>query len=83
MFSNNRSVPESYTWPFTLTNHVAETARRDGLLESCAEGRIEGIFVSVQCLMTSMGLTLEQAMNALSISEEERSTCRGFMKNSN
>lgn len=63
--------------------HVAEAARRDGILKGHAEGRIEGIFASVQSLMTSMGLTLEQAMNALSISEEDRSTCRGLMKSSN
>ncbi len=67
--------------------HIAEAARRDGILkgraEGHAEGRIEGIFASVQNLMASMGLTLEQAMNALNISEEDRSTCRGRMKNSN
>ncbi len=63
--------------------HVAEAARRDDILEGRAEGRIEGIFASVQSQMTSMGLTPEEAINALSISEEDSSTCRGLMKNSN
>ena len=86
--------------------HIAEAARRDGILkgraegraeghaegraeghaegraEGHAEGRLEGIFASVQSLMTSMGLTLEQAMNALSVSEADRSRCRSLMKNS-
>lgn len=66
--------------------HVAEAARKDGILkdraEGHAEGRIEGILASIQSLMASMGLTMDQAMNALGISEEDRSTCRGLMKNS-
>ncbi len=83
--------------------HIAEAARKDGILEGRiegraegraegrvegraegrAEGRIEGILASIQSLMASMGLTMEQAMNALSVSEEDRSMCRGLMKNSN
>lgn len=60
---------------------------KDGILESHAEGRvegrIEGILAFIQSLMASMGLTMDQAMNALGVSEEDRSTCRGLMKNSN
>lgn len=63
--------------------HIAEAARKDGILEGRAESRIEGILASIQSLMASMGLTLDQAMNALSISEEDRSTCRGLMENRN
>lgn len=67
--------------------HIAEVARRDGVLEGQAkgraEGRIEGIFASIQSLMASMGLTLEQAMNALGISEEDRTRCRVLMENNN
>lgn len=71
--------------------HIAEAARKDGILkgraegrvEGHAEGRIEGILNSIQSLMASMGLTMDQAMNALGVSEEDRSTCCGLMKNSN
>lgn len=67
--------------------HVAEAARKHGILkgrvEGHAEGRIESILASIQSLMVSMGLTMDQAMNVRGVSEEDRSTCRGLMKNSN
>ena len=43
-------------------------------------GRAEGILMSIQNLMDGMGLTIEQAMNILKVSEEDRSKYRSIME---
>ena len=48
--------------------HVAEAARKDGLQESRAEGTLS----SIKNLMETLGLSIEAAMNALKIPEDER-----------
>ena len=48
--------------------HVAEAARKDGL----QEGRAEGTLSSIKNLMETLGLSIEAAMNALKIPEDER-----------
>ena len=48
--------------------HVAEAARRDGL----QEGRAEGTLSSIKNLMETLDLSIEAAMNALKIPEDER-----------
>ena len=52
--------------------HIAETARRDGLAEGHAEGRTEGTLSSIKTMET-LGLSIEAAMNALKVPEDERS----------
>ena len=53
--------------------HIAEAARRDGVLEGRAEGRTEGTLSSIKNLMETLGLPIEAAMNALKVPEDERS----------
>lgn len=57
--------------------HIAEAARRDGILEGRvegrAEGRTEGTLSSIKNLMETLGLSIEAAMNALKVPEDERS----------
>ena len=57
--------------------HIAEAARRDGILEGRvegrAEGRTEGTLSSIKNLMETLGLPIEAAMNALKVPEDERS----------
>lgn len=48
------------------------TAEDRGWAEGRAEGMAEGILSALQNLMDSMGLTIDQAMNALKISEGDR-----------
>lgn len=48
--------------------HVAEAARKDVL----QEGRAEGTLSSIKNLMETLGLSIEAAMNALKIPEDER-----------
>ena len=48
--------------------HVAEAARKDGI----QEGRAEGTLSSIKNLMETLGLSIEAAMNALKIPEDER-----------
>ena len=60
--------------------HIAEAARRDGLQEGRAEGRAEGrvegraegTLLNIKSLMETLGLSIEAAMNALKIPEDER-----------
>ena len=56
--------------------HVAEAARKDGLQRGRAEGRVEGraegTLSSIKNLMETLGLSIEAAMNALKIPEDER-----------
>ena len=60
--------------------HIARAAREDGLKEGRAEGRAEGhlagraegVLSSIQNLMETLGLSIEAAMSALKIPEDER-----------
>ena len=68
--------------------HVAEAARRDGLqegrakghaegraeghAEGRAEGMVEGILKALKNLMKNSGVTVDEAMSMLGISEAER-----------
>ena len=56
--------------------HVAEAARRDGLQEGLVEGRTkglaEGTLSSIKNLIETLGLSVEAAMNAMKIPEDER-----------
>lgn len=49
--------------------HIAEAARKDGLQEGLAEGTLS----SIRSLMETLGLSIEAAMNALKVPEDERS----------
>lgn len=49
--------------------HIAEAARKDGLQEGLAEGTLS----SIKSLMETLGLSIEAAMNALKVPEDERS----------
>ena len=55
--------------------HVAEAARRDGLQVGRAEGRaegvVEGILKALKSLMKNSGMTVDEAMSMLGISEAD------------
>ena len=55
-----------------LSQGVEEKGRIKGRAEGCAEGRAEGLLASIRNLMASMGWTVDQAMAALKIPEEDR-----------
>ena len=55
--------------------------RVEGRAEGRAEGRTEGIAASIKSLMDSMGWSMEQAMAALKISEEDRSQYAKLLNN--
>ena len=56
--------------------HVAEAARKGGIQEGRAEGRIEGLaegtLSNIRSLTETLGLSIEAAMNALKVPEDER-----------
>lgn len=45
-----------------------------------AEGRAEGLLASIRSLMASMGWSLEQAMDALRLSEDDRAKCADLLQ---
>lgn len=51
-----------------------EKGRREGRVEGRVEGRAEGIISSLKSLMATLGMSVEEAMNALRIPENERGT---------
>ena len=55
-----------------LSEGVENRGIAKGLAKGRAEGRAEGVMDSLHNLMDSMGLTIEQAMAALKVSEEDR-----------
>ncbi len=55
-----------------LSKGVMEKSFLKGHTEGRAEGRAEGILSSIQSLMETLGLTIEQAMAALKIPEDEK-----------
>ena len=52
--------------------NLSQGVRNLGRAEGHAEGRTEGLLASIRNLMASMGWTIDQAMAALKIPEEER-----------
>ena len=54
--------------------------RVEGRMEGRMEGRAEGILSALQNLMESMNLTIDQAMNALMISEADRPKYRSLLE---
>lgn len=48
--------------------------RAEGRKEGRVEGRAEGIISSLKSLMATLGMSVEEAMNALRIPENERGT---------
>lgn len=64
-----------------LSQGVEEKGRIRGRVEGRAEGRTEGIAASIKSLMDSMGWSMEQAMAALKISEEDRSQYAKLLNN--
>jgi ABC-type ATPase with predicted acetyltransferase domain len=68
--------------------HVAEAAREDGLqigrieghAEGRIEGRVEGMLSSIKSLMETLGLSIEAAMNALKVPEDERGKYVSMLK---
>ena len=55
-----------------LSEGVWEEGVEVGLKKGRAEGREESLMSALQNLMKNMGLSVEQAMNALSIRESDR-----------
>ena len=55
------------------------TAEDRGERRGRAEGRAEGVLSAIQSLMDSMGLSVDQAMNVLNISETDRPKYRSML----
>ena len=55
------------------------TAEDRGERRGRAEGRAEGVLSAIQSLMDSMGLSVDQAMNALKIAETDRPKYRSML----
>ena len=51
---------------------VRELDRRDAWQEGCQEGEIRGVFRAVKSLIETTGMSVEQAMAALQITEKDR-----------
>lgn len=66
-------------YPTDLQSDLA-TAEDRGKRRGRAEGRVEGFLVSLQSLMDSMGLSIDQALEALKISEAERPVYRSLLE---
>ena len=68
--------------------HVAEAARKDGIqrgraegqAKGRAEGRAEVTLSSIKNLMETLGLSIEVAMNALKIPEDERAKYANMLR---
>ncbi len=56
--------------------HIAEAARKEGL----QEGRAEGTLFGIKNLMETLGLSIEAAMNALKVPEDERVKYANLLK---
>ena len=54
--------------------------RQEGRAEGRAEGRVEGCAEAIRSLMESMGLSLEQAMRALKVPEQEQANYRKLLQ---
>ena len=52
--------------------NLSEGVENRGIAKGRAEGQAKGVMDSLHNLMDSMGLTIEQAMAALKVSEEDR-----------
>lgn len=55
--------------------NLSEGVRDLGRAEGRAEGRSEGFLASIRSLMASMGWSVEQAMDALQLSDDDRTKC--------
>lgn len=61
--------------------NLSQGVEEKGRIRGRAEGRTEGIAASIKSLMDSMGWSMEQAMAALKISEEDRSQYAKLLNN--
>jgi len=43
-----------------------------GIAKGMAQGIVKGVLANIQSLMKNMGISVEQAMNLLDVSEEDR-----------
>lgn len=55
-----------------LSQGVMQIGIEKGIERGIQKGHTEGILASIRSLMDSMGWTMEQAMSALKISDEDR-----------
>ena len=63
-----------------LLDESEEKGRREGRQEGRREGRQETIIASIKNLMSNLKLTLEQAMDALSIPQSDRAIYTGLIQ---
>lgn len=63
-----------------LSEGVEARGIAKGRVEGRMEGRAEGVLSALQSLMKSMNLTIDQAMNALMISEADRPKYRSLLE---
>jgi len=54
--------------------------RAEGRAEGRVEGRAEGFLASIRSLMASMGWSVEQAMDALRLSDDDRAKYAGLLQ---
>lgn len=65
----------------TAEDRGERRGRAKGRTEGRAEGRVEGMAASIQSLMESMDWTIDQAMSALKIPEEDRAKYAKILNN--
>ena len=63
-----------------LSEGVLERGLAKGRAEGRAEGRSEGFLASIRSLMASMGWSMEQAMDALQLSDDDRAKCAKLLQ---
>jgi len=63
-----------------LSEGVLERGLAKGRAEGRAEGRSEGFLASIRNLMASMGWSMEQAMDALRLSDDDRAKCAKLLE---
>ena len=76
---SNQEVGVKYMRFWEEMTYAKDEARAEGLAEGRAEGKTEMIYESVRNLQESLNFTLEQALEALKVSDEEWKKCVSFI----
>ena len=66
-----------------VSEGIWEEALEQGMLKGMEQGVLKGKLESINSLMNSMNLSLEEAMKVLNVPEEERMKFRGLVLRSN
>ena len=75
-----RTMREEMTVMCNLSKGVMEKSWKKGMEKGMAQGHAERALADLRSLMETLGLTVEQAMAALKISENERQMYLGLLE---